>query len=114
MTAIKLVHKGGAVTCRRQKYGLSNWGCGTTGLNTVVTTADDKVVFPKGANPNNGWYKLAGFTSKSKELVLLKPAGHNKVSKGQTLRLWYGEDLTHSTESDNSGKSCADVYAEIQ
>ena len=119
MTAIKLVHKSGTVTCRVEKFGLSNWGCGDDQLNTIVTTTNDKVVFPKGVNMKHGWYTLAGFTSKSSELVLKNPTGNNKVSKGQTLRLWYGEDLTnsdegHTTEHDNSGKSCADVYAEIQ
>jgi len=26
------------------------------------------------------------------------------------LRLWYGEDLKGYTDSDNGGRTCADVY----
>jgi len=32
------------------------------------------------------------------------------VSGGQSLRLWYGEDLVGYTEGDNAGWVCCDVY----
>ena len=31
--------------------------------------------------------------------------------EGEMLKLWYGEDLYNVTETDNSGTSCADIYA---
>ena len=47
----------------------------------------------------------------AKELVLSTGLKPYVFKRGQVYRLWYGEDLFNSTESDNSGRVCALVYA---
>jgi len=47
----------------------------------------------------------------SPELVLSVFSSPLSVTSGQELRLWYGEDLGGSTEHDNGGTSCSDVFA---
>lgn len=37
------------------------------------------------------------------------------VKRGDEFRIWYGEDLVNNRwEFDNSGQSCANVFAEIE
>lgn len=36
------------------------------------------------------------------------------VKRGDEFRIWYGEDLVNRWEFDNSGQSCANVFAEIE
>jgi len=112
ITAFKLVHTSGKVTCKTGLSGLSFWGCGTDIISIAITNTDDQLIVPNklGGRP---WYKLPGYDSKSQRLVFGSPTKFNKVTAGQTLRLWFGEDLRHYTEPDNSGKSCADIYAEV-
>lgn len=102
------------MSCKRGNNGFSNWGCASAKVSIALTTEGDNIVFPNGLNRRWPWYNVNGFTSNSNELVLTNPTTGNKVEKGQTLRLWYGEDLVHYTETDNGGKSCADVYAKIE
>ena len=33
------------------------------------------------------------------------------TTEGMEMRLWFGQDLKDSSESDNSGTTCAHVYA---
>ena len=112
VNAIRLVHVSGYVSCRRPSYGRSKWGCGTKSIGTIITNEDDKVLFPKSA-VNKVSFILPNYDSKSPELVYNTPASNTVVEAGQTLRIWYGEDLRHASESDNNGESCADVYADI-
>ena len=60
-----------------------------------------------------GKYSLAGYTTSSSVLVFCAQPVCNPlaVPANGELRLWYGEDLRGYTESDNSGETCADVYA---
>jgi len=111
-TAFKLVHTSGQVNCRSSKSGLSFWGCGTDIISIAITNTNDQLIVPYklGGRP---WYKLPGYDSKSPRLVFGNPSNFNKVTAGQKLRLWFGEDLRHHNERDNSGKSCADIYAEV-
>ena len=111
-----LVHRSGWVTCdKRLSNTKSFWGCGDHGrltvsfLNAVITDSSNKVLAPSAAASSPGWYKLPGYTSRSSVLMLCGPHKH---VVGE-LRLWYGEDLYGSTEADNAGRTCADVYGEI-
>ena len=58
-----------------------------------------------------GWYKLAGSSGSSPVLLLCASKTRQCVFANSELRLWHGEDLRGpASESDNRGKSCADVY----
>ena len=114
--AMKLVHKSGYVAC----YGVlhSNWGCqpGKKELVMVVTDAMNQILYPPPRlvtfhiHGHKGWYTLPGYTSSSSELVFTDFGYPKYLKKGDQLRVWYGEDLYDYTESDNSGKTCMDIY----
>jgi len=114
MTGIKIVHKGGYVTCNNNAK--SNWGCtpGHVHLSVYITDTANQKILPKHVTEvgsSKAWFVLPGYNSKSPELVFTDMCSPMYAHKGQELRLWYGEDLVGHTESDNGGKSCADVYA---
>ena len=119
LLAIKLVHLQGYVSCdTRQVYHWSFWGCGSHGnlkghVNVAITTSANHILLPASQffTGSSKWSKIPGYNSLSPELVLSVFSSPLTVSSGQELRLWYGEDLTASTESDNGGKSCCDVFA---
>ena len=57
-----------------------------------------------------GRYPLLGYTSFSSALVFCAPKKPHCVFVNSELCLWHGEDLRDFSESDNGGKTCADVY----
>lgn len=58
------------------------------------------------------WSSIPGYDSLSPELVLLALSNPPFVTRGQELRVWYGEDLNKKAKvDDNEGKSCCDIYA---
>ena len=119
LLAIKLVHVHGYVTCDKNKvYHWSYWGCGAhSGLSdhvdVVITTSTNSVLLPPSEFILSGtkWSKIPGYNSLSPELVLSMFSSPLTVTSGQVLRVWYGEDLVNSSESDNGGTSCCDVFA---
>lgn len=118
---MKLTHVSGQINCgvingQRAPYD-SNWGCHNwpglqaTPLNVLLTDSSNAVLFPKTfQHPTGGWYSLSGYNSRSKDLVFPALANPLRISPQSTLRLWYGEDLKDSYESDNEGRVCADLY----
>ena len=58
----------------------------------------------------NGAYSLEGYSPMSTELVFDAPGGKLPLAAGE-LQLWYGEDKFQFSEADNTGTTCADVYA---
>lgn len=120
---LKLVHKSGYLNCYKyDDLSRSIWGCNNRDVSaekpfgTVITTAEsDKVVLPLDTVSHTpGWfYGLDGFDKDSPILVLTDYSKSVKVSKGQTMRVWYGEDLTGVAVADNEGTHCVDVYAKI-
>ena len=118
VAAVKLVHLYGYVTCH--KYNPDNWsfwGCGQV-LNkdlvdVVVTRSNNQIILPARqfiGNRAGKWSKLPGYNSLSPEIVLPVFSTPLSVSAQTQLRVWYGEDLVNSTEGDNDGRVCADVY----
>ena len=106
-----LVHRSGAVTCNKKLY--SYWGCTPNHANMAVVLTDDqnRILAPASSTVSKyGWYTLAGYTSSSSAVVFCAPKKPHCIFSNSELRLWYGEDLKGYTESDNSGKACADVY----
>ena len=99
----------------------SYWGCSTyhsgvkDHVNVVITTSANQILFPSSKFMTDRyksqlWSRIPGYNSFSPELVMSAFSNPPSVTKGQELRLWYGEDLENSTENDNAGKACCDVY----
>ena len=114
---VKLVHRSGFVRCASDSYRNSNFGCLSrppqkADITVILTDSADTMIYPDTPPGNTDFaYHLEGYTCMSPEIVLelKKPF---KVNAGETLRIWYGEDLSGSnSSSDNSGTSCVDVYA---
>lgn len=116
----KLLHISGSVTCDT-RFPSTNWGClrpeyGNDNLMTVITYSNKTVLpladFVKG-NANNKYYtyQLGGADVNSTTLVFNPLPTPLVVSVGQQFQIWYAHDLVDSTESNNSGETCADVYA---
>ena len=117
VAAVKLVYLSGYVTCNNRKLSYwSFWGCGDNALhrlNAIITTSSNTVITPVSPFLKEGtknWYDLPGYNTYSPEIILPRFSPYS-LNSGQELRLWYGEDLVGSTESDNGGLVCTDVYA---
>ncbi|XP_044177149.1 uncharacterized protein LOC114970458 [Acropora millepora] len=118
VSSFMLVHRSGNVSCdARLSHLFSYWGCGPNraGLLTLVTDQKNNILAPEASSVNRktGGYSLAGYTSSSSALVFCAAKKPHCVFAKSELRLWYGEDLFGITESDNGGRTCADVYALI-
>ena len=123
LLAIKLVHVHGYVTCdKRRVHHWSFWGCNAHSsvgghVDVVITTSTNRILLPPSQLIGQSWlarlkwHKIPGYNSLSPELVLSVFSSPLTVTSGQVLRLWYGEDLVNSSESDNDGTSCCDVFA---
>ena len=115
MTAFKLIHLSGAVTCdknREETYAF--WGCpyvfNKLDMMIVITNLSNYLLLPE---DKRFPYRIPGYHANSSELVfhdLLTPL---PVTSGQELRLWYSEDWNDQYEVDNDGTTCADVYAKF-
>ena len=81
----------------------------------LLTDQNNELLAPKANTVNgSGWYKLAGYSSSSSVLVFCASKKPQCVFANSELRLWYGEDLlAGSGDSDNGGKTCADVYGQL-
>ena len=119
LASVKLVHVYGYVTCDKNiAYHWCYWGCGkhsrlTNHVDAAITTSEGQVLLPSShyiTDVTRKWSLIPGYNSLSPELVLSTFSNPPKVTGGQELRLWYGEDLANSSEADNGGKSCCDIY----
>ena len=111
VSSFMLVHRSGKVSCNKRAY--SYWGCQPNheGLIVLLTDQNNKILAPEASTVSKGgWYNLAGYSSSSSVLVFCAKNKPHVVFANSELRLWYGEDWVDGTESDNGGKSCADVY----
>lgn len=87
-------------------------------LATVITYKNKTALLLADYSRNNNGcgyryhtYSLNGIGIKSKELVFNQLSHQLPVFIGQEFQIWYAEDLNDCTEGDNSGETCADVYA---
>ena len=115
VSQFSLVHRTGTVSCyKNSKSHYSYWGCAPNHANIAVVLTDERnrILAPAASivNSKTGWYNLACYTSSSSALVFCAPKKPHCIFRNSELRLWYGEDLKGHTESDNAGKTCADVY----
>ena len=116
VSSFMLVHRSGSVTCNKLLPRYSYWGCTahTKALAVILTVLGDqqeKILAPAASKVNpQGSYVLEGYTSSSSILVFCASKKPHCIFANSELRLWYGEDFKNSTESDNAGRTCADVY----
>ena len=121
IAAVKLIHLSGYVMCQAGYPSYwSFWGCGTNPavknhVSVAITTSNNALISPPSlfftyAGGAGNWAELPGYNSYSPEIVLPRFSPY-KVSAGQELRVWYGEDLAGFTEHDNGGWACCNVYA---
>ena len=118
LAAVKLVHLYGYVRCSTSQVSYwSFWGCGNhpsvnNHVNVLITKSSNHILLPPSQFIRNGpgkWSKIPGYNSNSPQFVMSsQPTFH--VRAGELLRLWYGEDFTGYTESDNEGRVCCDVH----
>ena len=109
--AFMLKHRSGYVSCNGG-HG-SNWGCRPNHAHVITFLTDERnhVVGPRFSQPlAKHYYSLPGYHSSSPYLIFFMGKSAYGVHHMAELRVWYGEDLYGTTESDNSGKSCTDVY----
>ena len=112
-----LVHLSGSVKCN-PKFPPSYWGCenpsfGDTRLLTVITFKNRSALLladyrEKGCEP---LYKIEGVGVNDNELRFNNLPTPISVSVGDEFQIWYGQDLLNCSEDNNSGQTCADVYA---
>ncbi|CAH3134862.1 unnamed protein product [Pocillopora meandrina] len=116
----KLVHTTGSVTCDTNRSP-TKWGClrpeyGNYNLMTVITYSNKTVLplaeFVKSNTENKLYtYQLDGADVNSPTLVFNFLPMPLVVSVGHQFQIWYAHDLVGSTEYNNDGETCADVYA---
>lgn len=119
--AMKLIHRNGSIRCNR-KTKATYWSCsnaryGNNSFMTIITNAKRQALLPSEndlktvAGYKNHFYVLNGIQQGSSELVLGNLSKPLRLSKDQELQIWYGQDWVNSGEEDNSGKTCADIFA---
>ena len=111
VNSVKLVHVSGEVGCTVWS-GRSKFGCQKSlpELHIFITTANNDILLPE-IDEFLSKYILQGYHPDSTEIVFTNISTPLRLSSGQQLRIWYGEDLRDVSEIDNGGLSCVDVYA---
>ena len=114
ISAFKLAHRSGSVSCLPEAEKGTNWGCNYTDyigqICTHITDASNVRLVNNLKLGLHDCYQLSGFDHNSPEieLSLSSPIG---VRAGQEFRIWYAEDLKNLDDDDNAfNKSCVDVY----
>ena len=113
----KLVHLSGSITCS-PAYPPSYWGCDNsaltdTSLQTVITFKNSSALLladyrEKGCN---FLYEIEGVGVYDSELRFNNLPTPISVSVGDEFQIWFTQDLNNCSEDNNSGQTCADVYA---
>ena len=122
--AIKLVHRNGSIKCH-PNYPPTFWSCGNINayakntFMTVITNGNREALLPsvenlyarKGCKTGKYFYFLDGANQASLELILGNLSKPLNLLKYQQLRIWYGQDWVGCSEDNNSGTTCADIFA---
>ena len=113
----KLVHLSGSITCNPD-YPPSYWGCdnplfGDKRLLTILTFTNRSALLLADYKRKHCdySYKIEGVGINDNELRFNNLPTPISVSVGDEFQIWYGQDLKDCYERDNSGQTCADVYA---
>lgn len=117
VAALKLKYVSGNVRCAAKKEYNSKWGCGDSRkypLNIIVTDESNNVVFPlpQYIKQSGMWYYMPlVHPVNSVELVFAEFAHPLYLKQSDSLRFWYGEDLSKIGYTDNQGEVCFHVFA---
>ncbi|XP_057316547.1 uncharacterized protein LOC130657575 [Hydractinia symbiolongicarpus] len=118
MTDIKLVHVGGPGVSCEETQPSTKWGCdhvsyfNVENVAAVITDDQNNLLYPSIENyAGHGFFTVPGYNANSPYLIF--NATSHTVHKGQELRLHYGETLFGLYLANNSGESCADIYAKL-
>ena len=113
----KLVHLSGSIRCNHGNPP-SYWGCdnpshGDMRLMTVITFKNRSALLlaDYGEKVCHYFYKIEGVGVNDSELRFNNLPSAISVSLGDEFQIWYGQDLKNCSEYNNSGQTCADVYA---
>eukprot|EP00947_MAST-08B_sp_MAST-8B-sp1_P003923 g3923.t1 len=118
VSKITFTHKSGQVSCSGTG-GAANFGCGDNligivlvkkGSKTVLLPTADMEGITKTSHGHAWWYNAAGTTKNSKTLTW-NVDGKKELAAGE-YQVWFNEDLTGGTESDNWGSACYDMKLE--
>ena len=119
----KLVYLNGSVSCAP---GISSyWGChiprlyNDKTLLTVITFLNSSALmladYRRRRFSGNGCqyysYNIEGVGVNETELQFNILPSPMSISVGQEFQIWFGADLNNCSEDNNSGQTCADVYA---
>ena len=117
MYTFKLVHLSGSITCN-PNYPPSYWGCdhpslGDTRLQTVITFKNRSALLLADYRKKDCHYsyKIEGVGVNDNELRFNNLPTPISVSVGDEFQIWFTQDLYYCSEDNNSGQTCADVYA---
>ena len=118
LTGIKLVHKSGGIQCCSEcNNGLSSFGCSNPiylkyiGIIIISVSRSEIIIPASDTQFQNYFYEHPGYNVSSNEIIF-KRLNH-PVTQGMVLKIWYAQDFLDSSEENNSGKHCVDVYATI-
>ena len=113
----KLVYLSGSIRCNLD-HPPSYWGCdnpalGDTRLLTVITFKNSSALLLADYREKSCHYsyKIEGVGVNDSELRFNNLSTPISVSVGDEFQIWYGQDLKNCSEHNNSGQTCADVYA---
>jgi len=123
---MKVVRKSGSIHCNKVTSD-SYWGCtyspsnGDNALMTIITDANGGALLPPiqhmkalhghGECTKKHFYTLEGTGHKLPELVFRNLSSPLSLTRNQEVQIWYGQDWSGCSESNNSGTTCVDVYA---
>ena len=116
LVGLKLVHRSGYVNCDKARSEcLSRWACACYSNGTTVITNYKKAKVFKVKDLTNDITKnhfgVNGETSP--DLVFINSVQPIYASRDMELQIWYSQDLDDFLESNNGGKHCVDVYAQL-
>ena len=81
---------------------------------TVLTFKDSSALLLANYTKKGGCdysYKIEGVGVNETELRFNNLPSPISVFVGDEFQIWYGQDLYYCSEDNNSGQTCADVYA---
>ena len=119
---VKFVYRSGGIFCNPTKKA-GYFGCPYAGLvedyfavfltdttNNPVVPASPVFFGENRGSPMRGWYRVQGHKTFATTVTLSTGSSSFQLKAGQEFRIWHGEDLFNNWETNNSGKTCADVY----
>ena len=117
LKAIRMKHVSGYLDCDSDNPKTNSKSrLGSYPIKTIITDKQKSIVFPdhEMVVKSNYSFLIRGYDARTSEfLTYVDSINPMYVEVGTELRIWFGEDLQDTSEHDNIGKHCVDVYAKI-